>query len=79
MRGDEVLWILDQLLLRQPVDPTSERGGAREGEEQSGGAFGERVQTLRDEARLEELVDASLVQGIEEKALRRCPGRRRRR
>jgi hypothetical protein len=58
VRGDEIVRILDQFFLRQPIDQADNRAGADDCHRDPAGAFEQCVCTLEEDADFENLMDA---------------------
>ena len=64
MASQEILRIFKQFFLRQSADQRDDHLGADKGKRDPAKAFGQRVRALQEQAELEDLMNAVLVQRL---------------
>jgi hypothetical protein len=64
MRRDKVVWVLNQFVLRELIDPPHDPGGAGESESEAADALDNRMGTLQQHAHLEDTVNPLLVHPV---------------
>jgi hypothetical protein len=61
MRRDKIIWVLNQLVLREPIDPSHDARGADESESKAADALDNRMGALQQYAHFEDTVNPLLV------------------
>jgi hypothetical protein len=61
MRRDKIIWVLNQLVLREPIDPSHDARGADESESEAADALNKRMGALQQYAHFEDTVNPLLV------------------
>jgi hypothetical protein len=64
MRRDKIVWVLNQFVLREPIDPSRDAGGAGESESEAADALDNRMGTLQQHAHFEDTVKPLLVHSV---------------